>query len=222
MTKTHKQHTTLYRCGLMIFISLFVHILCYAQNPHRYDREIAEFDKLGTFGQFVVFTGSSSIRKWTSLTKCKGISVINTGFGGSHMSDLLFHLEKTVLKFRPTSVYIYEGDNDIAYGKKPNEVLYTAQEVVNKIKLRLPHIKIYFIGVKPCPSRWKYRNEYLRFNSLLKSYCEKHNQLYYIDVWNKMLTDGYPNPKLFISDKLHLNDTGYHLWNDIICNTTDE
>ncbi len=223
MTNTSKQHITLYRNRLLILIFLFTHVLCYAQNPHRYDREVAQFDKLLIpTGETVVFTGSSSIRKWTSLTHCNGREVVNTGFGGSHMSDLLFHLEKAIFRFRPSIIYIYEGDNDIASGKKPSEVLYTAQNVVNKIKARLPYAKIYFIGAKPCPSRWKYREGYLTFNNMLERYCEHHEQLHYIDVWNKMLVNGYPNANIFISDNLHLNDMGYRLWNKIICNSSEE
>lgn len=33
------------------------------------------------------------------------------------MSDLLYYFHQTVLRFKPTAVYIYEGDNGIESGK---------------------------------------------------------------------------------------------------------
>ena len=44
--------------------------------------------------------------------------IINTGFGGSHMSDLLFYLDDIVIKYQPDQIFIYEGDNDVASGEK--------------------------------------------------------------------------------------------------------
>jgi len=192
-----------------------------AVDPHRFDGEIKKIAALlvPEGDGLTVFTGSSSIRMWEGIEKdCSGVPVVNTGFGGSHMSDLLFFIEQTILRFQPDKVFIYEGDNDIAAQKSPNAILKTTKQVTNKILKSNPDITIHFISAKPSASRWQYKEQYIQFNTLLENYCDENPQLFYVDVWNKMLNEsGRPNPNIFISDSLHMNRKGYLLWKDIVC-----
>lgn len=206
---------------LISFLTIIASSNLNAQDPHRFDEEIKRFKELSVTESedLTVFTGSSSIRFWENLDDdCSGIQTVNTGFGGSHMSDLLYFLDHTVLKFRPSTVYIYEGDNDIVSDKAPQSILETAKKITNKILELNPNTKIYFISAKPSPSRWAYKEQYVTFNSLLKNFCVGHDQLFYVDVWYPMLNEKErPDPQIFISDSLHMNRQGYLLWKDIIC-----
>lgn len=193
----------------------------FAQDPHRFDQEIKKFSDL-TFSageELAIFTGSSSIRFWQDLTTdCSEIRAINTGFGGSQMSDLLYFLNEAVLRFQPKKVYIYEGDNDIWAQKSPAIILETAKQITTKIWAMDAKIEIHFISAKPSPSRWKYKKQYEAFNALLMEYCESNAQLYFVDVWNPMLNEkGRPQPHIFILDSLHMNRKGYLLWKEAIC-----
>lgn len=201
---------------LLIFLSA-----AYGQDPLRFKSDIAKFENI-QFSENIdisVFTGSSSIRFWDDLAlDCNQMNTINTGFGGSHMSDLLYYLDQTVLRFQPKKVFIYEGDNDIASGKNTATILSTTKEIVNKINQSLPETEIYFISAKPSPSRWKFEKEYITFNRALQEYCATHEKLTFIDVWSPMITDqNRPLPTIFVSDSLHMNRKGYILWKDIIC-----
>jgi len=207
---------------ILISIPLFRFITNWTtHDPHRFDSEIKKIATLPIpEGEgLTVFTGSSSIRLWEDIKKdCNGYPLVNTGFGGSHMSDLLFFIDQTVLRFQPDKVFIYEGDNDIAAEKSPNAILRTTKQVVKKILKSNPDITIHFICAKPSPSRWQYKEQYLTFNALLKNYCADNPQLFYVDVWNKMLNEvGYPDPNIFIADSLHMNRKGYLLWKEIVC-----
>jgi len=205
----------------ILLFSIITQPILTAQDPHRFDEEIKRFSTFSVAEgeKVIVFTGSSSIRFWEDLkTDCEGANVINTGFGGSHMSDLLYFLEQTVLRFQPTKVYIYEGDNDVSAGKDAKTILETTKTVVKKILASNDKTEIHFISAKPSPSRWNFKNQYLEFNELLKKYCDNHPQLFYVDVWNPMINDaGRPKPNIFISDSLHMNRQGYLLWKEIIC-----
>lgn len=213
---------------MKVILSLFLITIIFpftvsGQDPHRFDNDIQKFSSLPTpESGSVVFTGSSSIRFWDDLkTDCHG-EVINTGFGGSHMSDLLFFLDETILRFRPSEIFIYEGDNDISAEKSPDEILETTKQVVDRILENNVDVKINLISPKPSPARWQFKDQYLAFNALLKSYCESHDQLAYIDVWYPMLNDqGRPKPEIFISDSLHMNRQGYLLWKEVICGKSD-
>ena len=209
----------------ILLLSTLTNANLIGQNPHRFDQDIERFAELSApeGDGLVVFTGSSSIRVWEYLDNdCHGMQVLNTGFGGSHMSDLLYFLDQAVLRFKPAQVYIYEGDNDIAADKNPKAILETTKQVANKILKSNSEIKIHFINAKPSPSRWEYKNKYLEFNSLLMDYCDSHSQLFYVDVWNPMLDEkGLPMRDIFISDSLHMNRKGYLLWKEIICKESE-
>jgi len=206
---------------LTLLIPILACISLSAQDPLRFEEEIKGMSELSIApdGEVAVFTGSSSIRLWKGLKDdCDDMQVINTGFGGSQMSDLLFYLDQTVLRFRPSKVYIYEGDNDIVADKDPRAIMLTAKQITNKILALNPNTIVYFISAKPSPSRWAYKKAYIEFNALLKEYCDTSDQLFFIDVWYPMLDKNLrPDPQIFIADSLHMNRQGYVLWKDIIC-----
>ena len=206
--------------GLVCFILLLLPVIAFTQDPTRFEQEVRRFSNLeiDATEDVTVFTGSSSIRFWKDLkSDCSNSNVLNTGFGGSHMSDLLFYLDEAVLQFNPSVVYIYEGDNDISAGKELNEIMATTRNVVEAILKSNSDISIHFISAKPSPSRWEFKQKYERFNTMLEAYCMDHSNLSYIDVWNPMLNNfGCPNGEIFIADSLHMNRKGYLLWKEIL------
>ena len=68
-----------------------------------------------------MFVGSSSIRLWPTSQYFKG-NIINRGFGGSHLSDIIYYFEHIVEKYAPKEILLYAGDNDIADNKSPEQV----------------------------------------------------------------------------------------------------
>ncbi|MBN1820816.1 MAG: hypothetical protein JXR31_05975 [Prolixibacteraceae bacterium] len=191
------------------------------QDPLRFQSEIdiikqKDFDS-NNQKKVVVFTGSSSIRMWKDVQSYfPEINAVNTGFGGSHMSDLLYFLDETVFKFNPDKVFIYEGDNDIAADKKPEDILKTTKELVAKIKSKCPDTEIVFISPKPSLARWNLKNEYTDLNNQLEKFC-KNSGLEFADVWDIMLNKkGTPLEDIFIEDGLHMNKKGYDLWAKIL------
>ena len=205
---------------ILIFLS-FSMLLTYAQDPHRFDKEIDSLKQLPipNTENLAVFTGSSSVRLWKGIANdCQQYTVVNTGFGGSQTSDLLYFLNELVLRFEAKKVFIYEGDNDINDRKSPDSILITMKQVVTKIHKTQPDTQIYLISAKPSPSRWNFKPQYEALNALLKSYCETNDKLTYIDVWDVMLNQkGRPEPSIFIADSLHMNRKGYALWKQQLC-----
>ena len=66
----------------------------------------------------VLFVGSSSIRVWPDLPgDFPDYPVMNRGFGGSQMSDVLYYFDRIVAPYDPAIILVYEGDNDLAAGK---------------------------------------------------------------------------------------------------------
>ena len=202
---------------LLVLLVLIPCLFAAAQDPARFKTEIDSLRRLVIDNpgskKVLLFTGSSSIRMWHDIQEYfPDYCVINTGFGGSHMSDLHFYLKDLVLQYQPGQVFIYEGDNDVAEGKGPGKIRRDAQKVVSEISSSLPGVRISLIAPKPSLARWELRSEYGKVNRSLSAYAAREG-IDFIDVWPVMLgPDGTPLEDIFIEDGLHMNGKGYKLW----------
>ena len=174
----------------------------------------AKYDSLGWRTGSTVFTGSSTIRMWSTLEETfPHENLINTGFGGSKASDLERHLFPLVIKFEPSRIFIYEGDNDIWAGIEVADIMTSLDNIVTRIHLINPDIEIFLIGAKPSPSRWEKKANYQIFNQKLSEYCLTKEKVEFVDTWAALTNpDGSPRPELYIQDQLHLNQDGYVIW----------
>jgi lysophospholipase L1-like esterase len=166
----------------------------------------------------VVFVGSSSIVKWTSLERdFPGVKVINRGFGGSELSDSAYYAERIITPYQPRVVVVYAGDNDLNAGKTPEMVFAAFKKLVAKVHAKLPATRIVYIGIKPSPSRWKIHDKGEKANALIAAECAKDKRLRFVDIWKPMLNaNGEPRPELFVADMLHMNPAGYAIWTPLV------
>ena len=165
----------------------------------------------------VLFIGSSSIRLWDDLEKNFSAPVINRGFGGSRISDCTRYLRRLVIPYRPRLVLVYAGENDLAGGKSPQDVLQSFTSFVEEIRKELPATRIAYISIKPSPARRALMAQIRETNRLILQYIADGANLDFIDVFTPMLdAGGLPRGELFRADALHLNSAGYALWKRII------
>jgi lysophospholipase L1-like esterase len=194
-----------------------------AAIDHRWDASLAAFAaadkaKPPTTGG-VLFVGSSSIRLWSDLeTEFKSLPVVvNRGFGGSRMLDCTQHLHTLVAPYKPRLVLVYAGDNDLAEGRTPQQVLQSFTNFVNGVRETLPDTRITYISVKPSPSRMALMPQIRETNDLIHTYTLHTRNTDFIDVFTPMLdAQGHPRAELFREDALHLNTAGYTLWKQVI------
>lgn len=214
-----------YRFLLLIVFLPFIFACQYASyselpDPMRFAGEIAQIKKIpfNKDKERIVFTGSSSIRMWKDISaNYPEYQIINSGFGGAEMNDLLFHLEHTVLKFAPAKVFIYGGDNDIGSGRSTSLVLEQAEKIVETIESKFPDCQIIFISAKPSVLRWHLHSTYEKLNQELEILASRNSNRGYVDIWEAMLNDRrVVNPSLFIRDGLHMNKAGYDIWSQAI------
>ena len=165
----------------------------------------------------IVFTGSSSIRMWKDLPVLfQNPKIINTGFGGSKASDLLYYLDELVLDFNPSKVIIYEGDNDISSGHKINFIVKNIKKIIKKIKEINKNAQIILISAKPSIMRWDLRKKYIQLNKKYKNLALKNNNIHFADIWSQMIDSGELKTDIFIEDGLHLNVKGYKIWEKVL------
>ena len=98
----------------------------------------------------IVFAGSSSIRLWTSLAEeFPALPVLNRGFGGSQLPEVMAFADRIILPYRPREVVVYCGANDIAAGRTPEQVIADFKTLVKTIHAALPEARVMFISIAP-------------------------------------------------------------------------
>ena len=165
----------------------------------------------------IVFVGSSSIRLWTNLAAdFPGLPVVNCGFGGSMLADSVIFADRIIVPLAPRQVVVYAGGNDINAGKDPALVYGDFVALVQRLRSKMPQVRIAFISVAPNPARWSQVDQVRRLNSLVAAYCNKEG-LDFINVFPLMLDmKGEPKPEIFVADRLHMNAQGYALWREAV------
>jgi lysophospholipase L1-like esterase len=186
-------------------------------DPNRFASEIKAFadwdSKNAVPADPVLFVGSSTIRLWRTHESFPDLPVINRGFGGSHISDVLHFTDRVVLPYQPRVIVFYAGDNDIAGGKSAQRVFEDYRKFVALVRAARPGARIVFLAIKPSGSRWSLWPEVKKANDLVRDFCRGDDRLVYADLNASLLTaDGTPDPSLFLKDQLHLNPQGYALW----------
>ena len=166
----------------------------------------------------VVFVGSSSIRLWQTLQNdFPGVPVLNRGFGGSVLSDVLVFANRIVVPYKPRAVVLYAGDNDLAAGRTPAQVFADFKEFVAIVHRDLPNTRVAFIAIKPSILRENIIDKGRATNQLIRDYIATDPRLNYVDVFTPMLdASGQPRRELFLEDGLHMNAKGYAIWRDLV------
>ena len=167
----------------------------------------------------ILFAGSSSIRLWGDLeTQFESASgIVKRGFGGSQLADCVKNLDRLVIRYRPRTVVVYAGDNDLAAGASPAEVRERFVAFVDGVRRQLPATRIAYISIKPSPSRAALLPQIRAANELIREFAAGQRDVAYVDIFTPMLdAGGLPRRELFGDDALHLNRDGYALWQAVI------
>lgn len=166
----------------------------------------------------IVFTGSSSFAMWREADKdLAPLPIINRGFGGSTLPEVIHYVDRAVIKYDPKTIVVY-CENDM-FGKKaktPEQTRDAYVTLTKKIREELPDVKMYYVSMKPSPSRWSRRADVQKANQLIKTFVKSDRNHEYIDVWPVMLKDGRPDGSIFLKDSLHMNPEGYRRWTAVL------
>lgn len=207
-----------------VAFSFLLLITSHAQQHPAFWYDIQQFKKQDSIKpppqHAILFVGSSSFTKWTDVQDYfPGYTIINRGFGGSSLTDIMRYENDVIFKYHPKQIVIYCGENDIAGSADvTGQIVFDRfKKLFTDIRKKLPNVPVVYISMKPSPSRWDMRDRMIAGNELIKSYLAKNKNAVFISVWNSMLgTDGKPMDDIFIQDKLHMNTKGYAIWKNLI------
>lgn len=197
-------------------------VLAIEEDPTRFEADIRAFEAADRARPprpgGIVFIGSSSIKNWTDVAAdFPRVPVLNRGFGGSTMADVVHYMDRILLPYRPRLVVLYAGDNDLALGRTPQRVLGDYRALVARLRSSLPAVRLAFVSVKPSPSRRALMDRAREANRLIRAETSRDSLQTYVDVFTPMLgAGGEPRPELFEADSLHLTRRGYLLWRKVL------
>jgi hypothetical protein len=209
---------------LLLFLSIAFTTQVFAQQGFPFDNEIRAFKHQDSLNfpkkDGILFIGSSSIRKWTDLEqRFADEPIIRRGVGGCELWQVADYYTPYILfPYAPRKIFIYAGENDIAAGKSAQSVADAFTKLWTMINQKLPSAEIYFMAIKPSPSRMKYFAEVDKANTMIKAYLSDKPKSHFIDVATVIYKQGttMPDSSLFQSDYLHLNSKGYDKWQKVL------
>jgi lysophospholipase L1-like esterase len=164
----------------------------------------------------ILFVGSSSFTKWTDVQDYfPSYPIINRGFGGSSLPDVIRYAGDIIYPYKPKQIVIYCGENDLASSDSVTaQMVYDRFEILfAMIRSKFKNIPVIYISLKPSPSRQKLMPKMAGVNNAIQSFLKKKKNAVFIDVYHKMLKpDGTPMDDIFLEDRLHMNIKGYVIW----------
>ena len=189
-----------------------------------FDAEIDYYRQLDTTQQLpehpILFIGSSSVKNWYAFDSVfSGYVVLNRGFGGSQLTDIIHYAPDVILKYDPKQIVIYAGENDFAKSDSvsASTVFSRFKELYDTIRRTYPDIPVLCMSVKPSPAKRHMMRKIETYNQLLRDFTNTESNLTFVDVYAAMLRgDGKPDRELFLSDMTHMNEKGYEAWNELL------
>ncbi len=188
----------------------------------RFEEEIKKFEVADKVHfppkEAILFTGSSSIRMWKSLAgDMAPLPVINRGFGGSTIPEVIYYADRIVFPYEPKIIVFYCGENDIQEQTLPQIVFQNFKKFVGMVEERLPETKIVYLSMKPSLNRFEKWRVFQTGNRMIEKFAESREEVHYLDVSEIMLSENQkPDSTIFIPDGLHMNPKGYQRWTQLL------
>lgn len=170
----------------------------------------------------VLLYGSSFFTRWVNAEEEMSAAsegkylVVNHGFGGATVDDLLYHYSRLVTGCDPRVVVFRMGPNDFAHGFTGRETWDMAWRLAEYVRADYPDVKLVFLcafdfkSLKP-----ELLCHYEEFNGLQEEYAKETENAYYLDI-NEFF---YESPSdigtfknfrdVFVEDGLHLKPEIY-------------
>lgn len=195
----------------------------YAQQQYPYYSDIQAFKQQDSIdlptGNEILFIGSSSFTYWQDVNNWfPGHRIINRGFGGSNLLDVIHYANDVIFAYHPKQIVIYCGENDLASDTvKAPLLLKRFQTLFSMIRNKMPDVPVTYLSIKPSPSRARLIPETLKSNKAIRQFLAKQSNTTFIDVYSKMLhPDGSIMAEIFKEDQLHMKPAGYRIWQKAI------
>lgn len=197
---------------------------------HRFEDQIQAYEKLPVETGKVMLYGSSFFAFWgyerakqqlADATNGK-LQVVNHGFGGATVEELLYYYHRMVLPYQPAAVVLRTGHNDV-WDCSAEEAIVLTRRLIDWLKNDFPDIRIVALKAFDHPSALKKNRIALhQYNAMLEELAENDPQLSTVDLnpffyqTSQDCGTGQNFRDVFREDGLHLTDSGYEEMTDFL------
>lgn len=223
-------YRTLSRLGLACVLALASCLACSAaekatkapgkaaKTPDRWEATIKKFEADAAAKPLlkggILLVGGSNARRWTDVADYfPGETVLNRGFGGARLSEIVYYWDRIVKPCAPKTIILNAGGNDLSGGGTPEELLANCKAFMAKTRAALPETRVYYIAIPPV-MRTANSPEALagvkKINAMLAACAAEDPQLEFIDIFPAFLgADGKPKAEMYVEDGTHFTPMGY-------------
>lgn len=181
----------------------------------RFEDQIKALEQLPMETGRILLYGSSFFAYWgverakKQWLEAGGLEVVNHGFGGATVNEMLYYYHRLVLPYKPSAIVFRTGHNDV-WEYRAQEAMCHTKLLFDWVKNDFPGIKLITIKPFDTPSANHENLEKIhQYNILLDELAEKDGLLETVDLnpFFQGSAGGYRD--VFREDGLHLTDSGY-------------
>ena len=211
----------------IIYFLLFVYNIANAQDSlyfranaykeqldNYYSMDEKDFPKPGS----ILFIGSSSLGMWKNTgSYFPNHRVLNRAYGGSWISDYLYHYQRLVVAYKPAQIVLLCGANDLYNGVSIERVFEDIKYFCRLLDIHLPGVPVILLSFHPSPSMPDWIPKEREVNKLIQDYFKDSHQVTYVDITSCLYDKNGALPeKFYISDRLHPSVLAYKEFAKII------
>lgn len=210
-----------------------------------YESEVVAYEQKPIEKGKILFLGSSGFTRWSTKYHHRPLeedirmkdgspAAVNHGVGGSTGEELLFYYDRLVRPWAPRALVLRVFPNDRYKGYSPAEVMFLCSRIMAYARADFPGIRLYACDVTPNKHNLGdkcWLAHVLQFNSMLKDYCQKHEDTTY--VCHTAFPGFYNDPAdvgdyfkirqdIFVEDNLHFTQEGYDIYRDMFLQVLDD
>lgn len=172
----------------------------------------------------VLFIGSSSIRRWESLSRdLPEYHVVQRGWGGSVMRQVLAETPWLVAPLAPRAVVLRTGLNDLRAGGSPERLAADVRDFITLVRAARPDAQVLVLAIAPTPATVDSGDGIERArrdaNRLLAADAAADPGVHWVDIATPfeqlVTTDRTAFDRLSI-DGIHLTPAGYAAWLEVL------
>lgn len=167
----------------------------------------------------ILFVGSSSIVFWETARSFPEYPVVNRGFGGASLPEVMYYYDDVIKRHNPSMMIVY-CDIDVEAGKTPEFAVDAFKQLIARVEQDFSDIPILILSMKPTLIDdilgRDVRANKLNTNQKLIEYAASKGNVHYVDITSPMIVDGKLRSDIFIDDGMHLNPLGYTLWDPVL------
>jgi hypothetical protein len=158
------------------------------------------------------FIGSSTIQRWNNLpADMAPWKAVKRGVDGAKFAELTERFGQEPTSTPPRAIVLYAGENDLAEGATPAQVLAELQGFLAARTRMYGPVPVLVISLKPSPTRWANRPLQQLYNAEVRQLTQTAPRIAYVEI-GPLLMDGAKPGNFYVADGIHLTPAGYRRW----------